>query len=657
LSDSLQILPDTLRALSIRYQWSLERLVFLADSLGVPVDSAGPVMQRERFNPLATTVGTAKSFVYNTSYDVGQTQSAWRNAVDFSMGRGPFFLNNSTSVQMDRYQVVNAAANIRQTRTTATELGWKLSPSYSFGGRVAVDRLDQNLARDIGDSKNEYQLSMRSKQRPLRGMQSSLNFLTGLLDIANITQVKRGLSGNLNGQMRYNPMRWLSQEVSGTMDGNLSRSGLPETVVRQKTVDHSENIRGATSLFQAAPVSLRGQLTYRHSQVETTPDSLSVRRLLTDNSSADATLRWRIDNDRSFDMGVRTAGSKQVSPYGLPYRTTRRDDGFSATARYLLWGSAIDGSFQNAFSDAKFPTRTDSGGYGEFQHSRDASASISRPIGPRMTARLRGSIGLVSYRYTVIGKYGTPPVSNDKWRQNWQTEVRYTFSEKASTGLLLDVTQSELINIPGASTGSNKTTRSYAGEWRWSYRLLPDLTVTQRNTLGANYDDYTFLPENNRLSLDFGTETAMNAVLSPRLTINIRHNSRQSPIGSYVVLEDGLEYFAKSDETTSATLSASIVYVPSQVISLNVEPAYFTSGRTGTANGVEVQQRNSGTMNISAGATVNWPITRNGLLRGDLRRSYRAERSTSYTTTGVPQYTPRSEADFWNGSLQFSWHI
>src|SRR5437867_396427 len=48
LSDSLQVLPDTLRALSIRYLWSLERLVQLADSLGVPVDSVGPVMVRER---------------------------------------------------------------------------------------------------------------------------------------------------------------------------------------------------------------------------------------------------------------------------------------------------------------------------------------------------------------------------------------------------------------------------------------------------------------------------------------------------------------------------------------------------------------------------------------------------------------------------------
>jgi hypothetical protein len=61
-------------------------------------------------------------------------------------------------------------------------------------------------------------------------------------------------------------------------------------------------------------------------------------------------------------------------------------------------------------------------------------------------------------------------------------------------------------------------------------------------------------------------------------------------------------------------------------------------------------------MNISAGAIVNWPITRKGLLSGNLRRSYRADRTTTYTS-GVPQFSPRSEVDFWNGSLQLSWHI
>src|SRR5262245_43890615 len=55
-ADSLHLTPDTLRALSIRYRYSIARLVLMADSLGVPVDSVGPIMQRESFNPLAARV-------------------------------------------------------------------------------------------------------------------------------------------------------------------------------------------------------------------------------------------------------------------------------------------------------------------------------------------------------------------------------------------------------------------------------------------------------------------------------------------------------------------------------------------------------------------------------------------------------------------------
>ena len=52
-ADSLQLAPDTLRALMIRYRYTLPRLIHLSDSLRVPVDSVGVVLERERFNPLA----------------------------------------------------------------------------------------------------------------------------------------------------------------------------------------------------------------------------------------------------------------------------------------------------------------------------------------------------------------------------------------------------------------------------------------------------------------------------------------------------------------------------------------------------------------------------------------------------------------------------
>src|SRR5262245_41353565 len=78
LADSLQITPDTLRALSVRYRFNPDRLVHLADSLRVPVDSVGVVLERERFNPLARTGGEpVTEMTYTTTYTVQQTQNSW----------------------------------------------------------------------------------------------------------------------------------------------------------------------------------------------------------------------------------------------------------------------------------------------------------------------------------------------------------------------------------------------------------------------------------------------------------------------------------------------------------------------------------------------------------------------------------------------------
>jgi hypothetical protein len=45
-----------------------------------------------------------------------------------------------------------------------------------------------------------------------------------------------------------------------------------------------------------------------------------------------------------------------------------------------------------------------------------------------------------------------------------------------------------------------------------------------------------------------------------------------------------------------------------------------------------------------------------GRLTGTLRRFYRGDRSTMFTS-GTPVMTPRSEVDFWNGSLVFGWEL
>src|SRR5437763_1688164 len=87
------------------------------------------------------------------------------------------------------------------------------------------DSFDPSLGATQSEAKNELQLSVRSKQQPRRGFTSNINLFSGLLDLTNFQLVKRGVSGDLNGDMRIEVGRWLTHDLSGQVTGNLARTG------------------------------------------------------------------------------------------------------------------------------------------------------------------------------------------------------------------------------------------------------------------------------------------------------------------------------------------------------------------------------------------------------------------------------------------------
>jgi antitoxin component of MazEF toxin-antitoxin module len=216
------------------------------------------------------------------------------------------------------------------------------------------------------------------------------------------------------------------------------------------------------------------------------------------------------------------------------------------------------------------------------------------------------------------------------------------------------VIRSLAINLTAASTASNNEDRTYRAEWRWTYRLLPMLTATQRNLLSADYVFYNYSPSNNRLLLDYSLVTALNAVLTPRLTLDLTHNSRVQPSGSYVTQPTGSEAFGKADENKNYTLGVRVSYTPTPGLALTLEPSYLSIARSGNVNGVVVPQRTSGTLNFSGGASVNVAVGQRGQLTGDIHRIFRDDRSTTYTG-GVPVLSPLAETDYWSGGLTLTW--
>ena len=139
LADSLMITPDSLRAQAIRYRLPLTRIVFLADSLRMPVDSVGTVMERERFNALALSRQRLAKFGYTSGYVVSGGTSTWTNNTDYNLRAGPWFVRNTTDISLSR-SGNSQELSFSQSRASTTELGWEVIRYFSLGARVGLQR-------------------------------------------------------------------------------------------------------------------------------------------------------------------------------------------------------------------------------------------------------------------------------------------------------------------------------------------------------------------------------------------------------------------------------------------------------------------------------------------------------------------------------------
>jgi hypothetical protein len=655
LADSLQIPPDTLRAHAIRFRLPLPRLVALADSMHVPVDSVGVTLLRERFNPLAARPQATNDFSYNTTYSLLQTRSSWINGADYSFVYGPLFIRNVTTIQMDRFET-GGATSLWQTRDANTEAGWRLTPNYSLGARAVLNRFDSDdpsVLNNVGEKRGEYQLSVRTRQRPSPRMNSELNLFAGALQLHNQEQDKHGWSSEANGRFRQTMGGWFVHELTGRATASQSRVRLAASLNQEDTHDLIGNLNGNLSLFNSARVGFKTTYLMQGSDVGQPNTTTGViERLRSNRLALDGSLRTRLSGDGFVTLTQRIAHNDQLTALNGP--SNRNTSGTVLDGRTTYWGWGIEGRFAVDYANGESPQLAATGGYGEKTNVRNLEGSMTRRLFGHLNTRVNARIGLSSYRYHVIGTYPTPPVTRDQAQQSYVIDGTYIFTNDFNSGLTLEVTRNQLVNLPSASTSANNTLRSYRAEWRWTYRLLTGLTATQRNTLGANYTSYNFLTGADRVALDYGTVTTLNAILSPRLSIDLTHTGQVQPSGGWTRLPDGEYVFQPADESRIFSLATRFQYTPSPVVSLTITPSYRSTAREGTVNGVTSPQRDNRNLTFLGTANLNFPIGPNGTLSGSIGRSYYADRAVDFTS-GIAKPSPLSELDYWTGTLQFSW--
>lgn len=654
-ADSLGLPPDTLRALMIRYRFPLSRMIHLSDSLGVPVDSVGVVVDRERFNPLAGPAGIRRdenAFRFTSGWNSTRTTSSWSNNSEYRVRRGPWYANNRTDVNLERYRSV-AGTTLRQTRDMTSEAGARISDRQSFGlwaHTMLYDSFDPNATSNQQETLNEFKLTARTQRRGRRGANTDLNLLAGyLLNDKLALEVKRGLTGRADGRMRSVAGDWFTNDLSGGTSANLARTRRPQAVQELRALDLATNIAGTLTLFAQRPVGMNVSYNLRRTRVDTPTDSGVVNTIRQANEGVNATLRLRRDNERTLSL-VGNAGN------ALNQNGRRRDGGGKATLRWVLRGWAVDGNYSDLRATSDYPRQKNAFGYREFGTNRAADAQFQRALGSRVQAKVATSISLSRYRYESTAAAATPPPPRDTYRQSYRAEGRYNPTLRLTSSTALEVVLARTINIERATTSSNNDSRTYRAEWTWSYQMLKGLTVSQNNQISADYRFYPFAPDRNTLGLNYNTITTLNTVLTPRLSMSVMHSFQEQPRGSYTRQADGLEYLRLSDEAENYGLHASIRYAPTPAVSFSLEPDYRANVRSGTTNGVSARQRDDRRLNLAGRVDLNLQIGRKGTLAGGIARNFDDSRSTTFTN-GIGALSPRSITDYWNGSLTFTWQL
>ena len=655
LADSLRTTPDTLRALAIRYAVPIERIVMMADSMRAPVDSVGVRIERERYNPLATNIQSITEFNYGSGYNVLQNQNTWNNNLNTRIVRGTAFFSNVTTITMIRVMSSRSTSQ-KQTRHSENEVGWRVTPNGSIGLRAVFDRFtsdDPSTIYNIDQPSAQYQLSVRTRQQPGPRVSSEVNLLSGYLNLEDAQQLKKGGSAEVNGHVTADYGDLATHDLSGSLSGDLSRIMLKQKLVTQDTHDLTQTLHLTSILWPSGRASLSGDVNYRNFFNQTPDDSDRIQNARNANLDMTGTLRLRGAGDRQLNLAD-TYSSATTTSAVLNGQSSRHGSSLAIDGRTPLFGGTLEGRFGHDFTNSATPQLSDSGGYGERSENRSLEGALSRQLGRKLTTRLTGRIALARYRYYTIGRYITLPVPRDQAQQTYRIEVIYTPSADFNMNPALEVGRIELDQLPSSSVLANNVARTYRMQFNWTFHLLRNLTATQQNSALASYSDYPFNGVNNRLTLDYITNTTLNAVLSPRLTLDLRHVAESVQGGNYLVQPDGLDYFLPADDTKIYTLSTTLNWTPITGISLSIGPNYSLNRRYGTSNGVAVLQRDNGNLTILGTASLNLAIGSRGKLTGNLGRQYQDNLTTAYGTNAS---SVKSQFDYWTSNLQFTWHL
>lgn len=270
-------------------------------------------------------------------------------------------------------------------------------------------------------------------------------------------------------------------------------------------------------------------------------------------------------------------------------------------------------------------------------YSDSFGGSINHTFNSKLSGMFRGTVSLVSFHYDDIE-------ANDQDRDLLNQDATLSLTYKPRTDITGDITlrikESQLIYIRTTRTGDNKTTNTYSIQPSIRKNFSPNVSVTQKYELSADYTFYTFDRDSNSLIRNFGVTTDLSWKLFGQINTTFSHKYRGQDEGSYVEEDDGVERYGKNSERDDHTLSMTVRYKLFSLIDLEVTQDYSVSSKWLFEGGNRRLSWEKHDTSLQGKASMSYELENGTDIRASVTRTLR----------DAPNITERQE-DMWKASI------
>ncbi len=219
-------------------------------------------------------------------------------------------------------------------------------------------------------------------------------------------------------------------------------------------------------------------------------------------------------------------------------------------------------------------------------YRKSLKQTLRRPMGSKVVVFTTAETSLDQ------SKYDDGSADKDVLRWYFDTAIGYRPVKKIESRLLARYDETKTANIPGRSAASSNELSRYLFGGEVSYLYRPDLKVTQKYSITADYTVFGYDENRNQLVRTTEVRTTLTSLLGTRIRCDLAHVFRYKDSGKYVRQLGQERAYAKSTKETYQTLDVTTGYNFSESFELHAtQKAEITRTRLLTTNNTTTREK------------------------------------------------------------------